>query len=85
MTPPYSSSSGSPSFAVYVVTYVLTLASLVLDIQRGGIFFTLIGVLSSLLLTTLLVYRMAQAMALGTQASSPAPLAVRISERGQVG
>jgi hypothetical protein len=85
MTPSHSSSAGTSSFAPYVVTYVLALASLVLDIQRGGVFFILIGVLSSLLLTTLLVYRMAQAMAHSATASSPASLPVRIAEQGQAG
>jgi hypothetical protein len=76
MTPPHSSSSSNKSFAVYVIMYTIVLASLALDIQRGGILFTLVGTASSILLTTLIAYRMAQAMAFSPTGSRLAPLPV---------
>ena len=80
MTPPHFS-SGSNSFAAYVVMYTVALASLVLDIQRGGVLFTLLGIVSSILLTTLIAYRMAQAMAVSPTGSRMAPMPV--PERSQ--
>jgi hypothetical protein len=82
MTPPHSSSSGNKSFAVYVIMYTIVLASLALDIQRGGILFTLVGIASSILLTTLIAYQMAQAMSVSPTDSRVAPLPA--PERAQV-
>jgi hypothetical protein len=77
MTPPHSSSSsGNKSFAAYVVMYALALSSLVLDIQRGGVLFTLVGIVSSILLTALIAYRMAQAMAVSPTGSRMTPMPV---------
>jgi hypothetical protein len=85
MTPPHSS-SGSKSFAAYVVMYAIALSTLVLDIQRGGVHFTVLGIVSSILLTGLIAYRMAQAMA-GSAGSSTnsrlEPVSVRIPQQGQ--
>lgn len=80
MTPPHSS-SGSNSFAAYVVMYTVALASLVLDIQRGGVLFTVLGIVSSVLLTAVIAYRMAQAMAFSPTGSHMAPMPV--PERSQ--
>jgi hypothetical protein len=74
MTPPHSS-SGSKSFAAYVVMYAIALSTLVLDIQRGGVHFTVLGILSSILLTGLIAYRMAQAMVGGSENTVRAPAA----------
>ena len=81
MTPPHSS-SGINSFAAYVVMYTVALASLVLDIQRGGVLFTVLGIVSSVLLTAVIAYRMAQAMAANPTDSRVAPMPV--PERSQV-
>lgn len=82
MTPP-NSSSGSKSFAAYVVMYAIALSTLVLDIQRGGVHFTVLGIVSSILLTGLIAYRMAQAMVGGSTNSRLRPMPVRIPQQGQ--
>ena len=82
MTPPHSS-SGSKSFAAYVVMYAIALSTLVLDIHRGGVHFTVLGILSSILLTGLIAYRMAQAMVGGSTNSRLQPVSVRVPQQGQ--
>jgi hypothetical protein len=83
MTPPHSSTSGNKSFAVYVVMYALAISSLVVDVQRGSAFFSVLGIVTSILLTTFLAYRMARAMAFSPTASRPAPMPVSISQASQ--
>ena len=68
-------------FAVYVLGYALAIAALVIDIQRGGVLFTLIGFATCLGLSTHLLHRMARAMAFSPTGARLAP--VRMSQGGR--
>lgn len=57
-----------PSFsnkllALYSLSFIATIAALVVDIERREVFFGFLGLVGSLMMTTLLIYRMARAMA----------------------
>jgi tellurite resistance protein TehA-like permease len=53
------------SLVSYALAYVVSIAAIVADIHHGGVLFTLIGFASSIVLSALVIYRMARAMALG--------------------
>jgi membrane protein implicated in regulation of membrane protease activity len=76
MTPPQSTISGSKTLAAYAIGYVIAIASIVSDIRLGGVHFTLIGFATSLVLSALVIYRMARAMALAPTPARREPATV---------
>jgi hypothetical protein len=51
------------TFAGYALGFALTITALLLDIRHGGAIFPLVALSGSLIITTLLLYRVARAMA----------------------
>ncbi|HEX8823367.1 MAG TPA: hypothetical protein VF794_25800 [Archangium sp.] len=80
MTPPQSKTPGK-SLLMYVLAYALAISSIVLDIQRQGVLFTYLGFITSGVLTTILVHRMARAMALSPTAARLASVPVVAREQ----
>ncbi|HEX8440521.1 hypothetical protein [Archangium sp.] len=74
---PQSNTSGSKTLATYAIAYAIAIASIVTDIHRGGVLFTLIGFATSIVLSALVIYRMARAMAVG-----PAPARLEAAVMG---
>ncbi|PTL84771.1 hypothetical protein [Vitiosangium sp. GDMCC 1.1324] len=61
MNPPPASSGRS--LTLYALGYALAILSVVLDVHGGGVLFAFLGLMGSILLTTLLLYQLARAMA----------------------
>lgn len=78
-TPPNS----LKTFALYALGYALTIASLLLDIRYGGAIFALVGFVSSVVVTTHLLYRAARAMAFSPTAARLQAVPVRMMAGGQ--
>lgn len=76
MNPPPTSSSNV--LAVYVVSFALAIAAVVLDIRHGGVLFAFLGLVGSLAMTTVMVYRMARAMAFSPMADRLASAPARV-------
>lgn len=55
--------------ALYSLSFAVTIAALVVDIQRGVVFFGFLGLVGSLVMTALLLYRAARAMAFSPTAA----------------
>jgi hypothetical protein len=64
------------TFAGYALGFALTITALLLDIRHGGELFLLIALSGSLIITTLLLYRVARAMAFSPTAARPRTLPV---------
>lgn len=78
-TPPNS----IKTFAVYALGYAIAIASLLLDIRYGEAIFALVGFVSSLVVTTHLLYRAASAMAFSPTAARLQPVPVSVTSGGQ--
>jgi hypothetical protein len=65
-------------FALYALGFAAAIAGLVLDIQRGAVLFGFIGLGGSLVMTTLMLYRVARAMAFSPTAARQATEPARI-------
>ncbi|AKI99314.1 hypothetical protein ATI61_12438 [Archangium gephyra] len=78
-TPPNS----FKTFAMYALGYALTIAALLLDIRYGQAIFALVGFVSSVAVTTHLLYRTARAMAFSPTADRLQPVAVQVTPGGQ--
>ena len=55
--------------ALYSLSFAATIAALVVDIQRGVVLFGFLGLVGSIVMTTLLLYRAARAMAFSPMAA----------------
>lgn len=55
--------------ALYSLSFAVTIAALVVDIQRGVVFFGYLGLVGSLVMSALLLYRVARAMAFSPTAA----------------
>lgn len=64
-----TSPSTTRVFVMYTLGYALAIAALLLDIRYGRAIFALIGLASSLAMTTHLLYRVARAMAFSPAAA----------------
>jgi hypothetical protein len=73
-TPPASGST----FAVYALGFALTITALILDIRLGGSLFALAGFAGSLMISALLIYRAARAMAYSPAAARIQTVPVRV-------
>lgn len=78
-TPP----STGKAFAMYALGFALTITALLLDIRQGGALFALAGLTGSLMLSALLLYRAARAMAFSPTAARIQTVPVRMSSGGQ--
>jgi hypothetical protein len=65
---------------MYGLGYALASISVVVDIHRGGVLLTLLGLAVSLVLTTLLLVRVARAMAVSPTAAQLAPAPLSLTE-----
>lgn len=81
MNPPPSFSN--KLLALYTLSFAATIAALVIDIQRGPVLFGFLGLVGSLVMTTLLLYRAAHAMAFSPTAARLAAEPARIPSREQ--
>ncbi|MFL5358080.1 hypothetical protein [Archangium sp.] len=61
MNPPTAFSN--KLLALYTLSFAATIAALVVDLQRGVVLFGYLGLVGSIVTTTLLLYRAARAMA----------------------
>ncbi len=78
-TPPNT----AKAFAMYALGYALSIVALVLDVRHGVAIFALAGFAGSVVVTTLILYRAARAMAFSPMAAQPRTVPVRVSADSQ--
>jgi hypothetical protein len=78
-TPPNS----NKTFAVYALGFALTITALVLDIRQGGAIFSVASLMGSLMMSTLLIYRAARAMAFSPTVARLQTVPVRVASGDQ--
>ena len=64
--------------ALYSLSFAATIAALVIDLQRGVLLFGYLGLVGSVVMTTLLLYRAARAMAFSPTAARMAAEPARL-------